>query len=89
MGDGAVRQGSFHETLNLAMLWDLPVVFIVENNGYTIGTSVKRTSNHTDIRWFGYGAIGPVDGMNPVKVAEALDEAITRARSGMDLHCWK
>ena len=85
MGDGAVRQGSFHETLNLAMLWDLPVVFIVENNGYAMGTSVKRTSNHTDIWKLGLGyemPCGPVDGMNPVKVAEALDEAITRARSG-------
>ena len=85
MGDGAVRQGSFHETLNLAMLSDLPVVFIVENNGYAMGTSVKRTSNHTDIWKLGLGyemPCGPVDGMNPVKVAEALDEAITRARSG-------
>jgi pyruvate dehydrogenase E1 component alpha subunit len=85
MGDGAVRQGSFHETLNLAMLWSLPVVFIVENNGYAMGTSVKRTSNHTDIWKLGLGyemPCGPVDGMNPVKVAEALNEAITRARSG-------
>ena len=85
MGDGAVRQGSFHETLNLAMLWELPVVFIVENNGYAMGTSVKRTSNHTEIWKLGLGyemPCGPVDGMNPVKVAEALDEAISRARSG-------
>tara|TARA_Y100000741_G_scaffold241128_1_gene184676 strand:- start:234 stop:803 length:570 start_codon:yes stop_codon:yes gene_type:complete len=84
MGDGAVRQGSFHETLNLAMLWSLPVVFVVENNGYAMGTSVKRTSNHTDIWKLGLGyemPCGPVDGMNPVKVAEALDEAIDRARS--------
>ena len=84
MGDGAVRQGSFHETLNLAMLWTLPVVFIVENNGYAMGTSVKRTSNHTDIWKLGLGyemPCGPVDGMNPVKVAEALDEAIKRARN--------
>ena len=84
MGDGAVRQGSFHETLNLAMLWSLPVVFVVENNGYAMGTSVKRTSNHTDIWKLGLGyemPCGPVDGMNPVKVAEALDEAIERARS--------
>ena len=85
MGDGAVRQGSFHETLNLAMLWSLPVVFVVENNGYAMGTSVKRTSNHTDIWKLGLGyemPCGPVDGMNPVKVAEALNEAISRARSG-------
>jgi len=67
------------------MLWSLPVVFIVENNGYAMGTSVKRTSNHTDIWKLGLGyemPCGPVDGMNPVKVAEALNEAITRARSG-------
>ena len=85
MGDGAVRQGSLHETLNLAMLWSLPVVFIVENNGYAMGTSVERTANHTDIWKLGLGyemPCGPVDGMNPVKVAEALDEAINRARKG-------
>lgn len=85
MGDGATRQGSLHETLNLAMLWNLPVVFCVENNGYAMGTSVARTANHTDIWKLGLGyemPCGPVDAMNPVKVAEALDEAITRARSG-------
>ncbi|RZS99895.1 pyruvate dehydrogenase (acetyl-transferring) E1 component subunit alpha [Aquimarina brevivitae] len=85
MGDGATRQGSLHETFNLAMLWNLPVVFCVENNGYAMGTSVARTSNHTDIWKLGLGyemPCSPVDAMNPVKVAEALDEAIERARSG-------
>ena len=83
MGDGAVRQGSLHETLNLAMLWKLPVVFIVENNGYAMGTSVERTSNHTDIWKLGLGyemPCGPVDGMNPAAVAEAIYEAVERAR---------
>lgn len=85
MGDGATRQGSLHETFNLAMLWNLPVVFCVENNGYAMGTSVERTANHTDIWKLGLGyemPCGPVDAMNPVKVAEAMDEAITRARTG-------
>ncbi|SHI36248.1 pyruvate dehydrogenase (acetyl-transferring) E1 component subunit alpha [Algibacter luteus] len=84
-GDGAARQGSLHETFNLAMLWNLPVVFVCENNGYAMGTSVERTANHTEIWKLGLGydmPCGPVDGMNPVKVAEAFDEAITRARTG-------
>ncbi len=84
-GDGAARQGSLHETFNLAMLWKLPVVFCVENNGYAMGTSVERTANHTDIWKLGLGyemPSGPVDAMNPIKVAEAFDEAITRARKG-------
>ena len=84
-GDGAARQGSLHETFNLAMLWNLPVVFVCENNGYAMGTSVARTANHTDIWKLGLGyemPCGPVDGMNPIKVAEAFDEAIKRARSG-------
>lgn len=85
MGDGAVRQGSLHETLNLAMLWKLPVVFVVENNGYAMGTSVERTASHTGIWKLGLGyemPCKPVDGMDPVKVARAMDKAIRRARSG-------
>ncbi|WP_196891487.1 pyruvate dehydrogenase (acetyl-transferring) E1 component subunit alpha [Aureivirga marina] len=84
-GDGAARQGSLHETFNMAMNWKLPVVFIVENNQYAMGTSVERTANHTDIWKLGLGyemPCGPVDGMNPVKVAEAMQEAIDRARRG-------
>ncbi|QHI36675.1 Acetoin:2,6-dichlorophenolindophenol oxidoreductase subunit alpha [Kordia antarctica] len=85
MGDGAVRQGSLHETFNMAMNWKLPVVFICENNGYAMGTSVERTANHTDIWKLGLGyemPCGPVDGMNPEKVAEAVSEAVERARRG-------
>jgi pyruvate dehydrogenase E1 component alpha subunit len=83
MGDGAVRQGSLHETLNLAALWKLPVVFIVENNGYAMGTSVARTSNHQEIWKLGLGyemPCEPVDGMNPVPVAKSIHKAITYAR---------
>ncbi|PZW43714.1 MULTISPECIES: pyruvate dehydrogenase (acetyl-transferring) E1 component subunit alpha [Mesonia] len=84
-GDGAARQGTLHEAFNMAMNWKLPVVFCVENNGYAMGTSVKRTSNHEDIWKLGLGyemPCGPVDAMNPEKVAEAMDEAIERARTG-------
>ena len=84
-GDGAARQGSLHEAFNLAMLWKLPVVFICENNGYAMGTSVERTANHTDIWKLGLGyemPCGPVDAMSPEKVAEALSPAIERARNG-------
>ena len=85
MGDGAVRQGSFHEAMNLAMLWQLPVVFICENNGYAMGTSVARTSKFTEIWKLGLGyemPCGPVDGMDPVVVAEEMSKAIERARKG-------
>jgi len=84
-GDGAARQGVLHETLNMAMNWKLPVVFIVENNGYAMGTSVARTANHEEIWKFGLAYEMPskkVDGMNPVKVAEAVYEAAEHARSG-------
>ena len=85
MGDGAIRQGSFHETMNLAMLWNLPVVFVIENNGYAMGTSVERTANHTDLYKLGLGYEMPcsaVDGMDPVEVYNAMHEAATRARKG-------
>src|SRR5699024_11015961 len=76
LGDGATRQGVFHETMNLAMSWKLPVVFCIENNGYAMGTSTERTSNQTDLWKLGLGydmPSGPVDGMKPAKVAEAMD----------------
>ena len=85
MGDGAVRQGSLHETFNLAMLWKLPIVFIVENNGYAMGTSVERTANHTEIWKLGLGyemPSEPVDGMDPVSMTRAVEKAVKRARKG-------
>lgn len=84
-GDGAARQGSLHETFNMAMAWELPVVFVVENNGYAMGTSVERTANHSEIWKLGLAyemPSEPVDGMNPVAVAKAMDKALKHARSG-------
>ena len=85
MGDGAVRQGSLTETFNMAALWKLPVIFVCENNGYAMGTSVARTSADTDIYKIGlpYGIpSSPVDGMDPAAVHKAMDEAVQRARAG-------
>jgi pyruvate dehydrogenase E1 component alpha subunit len=69
----------------MAMLWKLPVVFIVENNGYAMGTSVERTANHTDIYKLGLGyemPCAPVEGMDPAVVYDAVYEAVERARRG-------
>jgi pyruvate dehydrogenase E1 component alpha subunit len=85
MGDGAVRQGALTETFNMAALWKLPVIFICENNGYAMGTSVERTTIQTDIYKLGlpYGIpSSAVDGMDPAAVHVAMDEAISRARAG-------
>lgn len=85
MGDGAVRQGALNEAFNMAMLWKLPVIFVCENNGYAMGTSVSRTTNMADIYKIGLGfdmPCAPVDGMSPVAVHKAMDEAVQRARAG-------
>ena len=74
-GDGAVNQGNFHEGLNWARLWELPVLFICENNFYGIGTSVERSSALTDIhkRTCGYDIPSvQVDGMDVIAVHEAV-----------------
>ena len=84
-GDGAARQGALHETFNMAMVWKLPVVFIIENNNYAMGTSVERTTNVTDMSKIGASYEMPsfvVDGMSPEAVHEAIEEAATRARKG-------
>jgi pyruvate dehydrogenase E1 component alpha subunit len=82
-GDGAARQGMLHETFNMAMLWDLPVVFICENNGYAMGTSVARTSKTLDIYKLADAYEMPadsVDGMSPEDVHNAVLRAVNRAR---------
>jgi len=85
MGDGAVRQGGLHETFNMAMLWKLPVIFIIENNNYAMGTSVERTSNVTDLYKLGlsYDMPGePVDGMDVAEVYKAISRVAEYCRSG-------
>lgn len=85
MGDGAVRQGAFHEALNMAMTWQLPVIFVIENNGYAMGTSVKRTSNVVELYQLGSAynmPSEPVDAMNVEAVHRAVAKAAQRARNG-------
>ena len=85
MGDGATRQGSLHETFNLAELWKLPVVFCIENNQYAMGTSVERAVSEKEMWKMGiaYGMPSKaVDGMKPENVAKAISEAIDFARKG-------
>ena len=85
MGDGAVRQGALHEAFNMAMLWKLPVIFIIENNYYAMGTSVERTSNVHNLYKIGLAYDMPsfaIDGMTCEAVHEAVETAVARARKG-------
>lgn len=84
-GDGAVNQGTFHESLNMASLWKLPVIYLCENNGYAITTSVARSHGQPDIakRADAYGMQGvAVDGQDVRAVYEATRAAVIRARRG-------
>lgn len=84
-GDGAIRQGAFHEALNMAMTWKIPTIFVVENNGYAMGTSVARTSNVRELYTLGEAYDIPseaVDGMDVEIVHEAVSRAAERARKG-------
>jgi pyruvate dehydrogenase E1 component alpha subunit len=82
-GDGAVPEGEFHESMNLAALWKLPVIFLCENNRYAMGTSVERALAQTEIWKFGqtYGIPAErVDGMDVLAVRDAVGRAVARTR---------
>ena len=84
-GDGASNQGACHESMNMASLWDLPVIFLCENNGYAITTSYKNSVSvdHVSDRASAYGMPGVlVDGQDAIAVWEATNEAVRRARAG-------
>jgi pyruvate dehydrogenase E1 component alpha subunit len=85
MGDGAIRQGALHEAFNMAMTWKLPVIYIIENNKYAMGTSVERTSNVTELHKIGLSYEMPseaVDGMDVEAVHEAIAKAAKHCRDG-------
>ena len=84
-GDGAVNEGEFHESMNLAALWDLPVLFYLENNQYGMGTHVKRSSAAADILYkfadlYGMPATR-IDGMDVITVQDSTKEAINKIRT--------
>jgi pyruvate dehydrogenase E1 component alpha subunit len=86
MGDGSTNIGYFHESLNMAGVWDLPIIYIVENNQYGMGTSVSRASAAPDMitKALAYGMKGvQVDGMNVIEVFEATSKAIEAIHAGV------
>lgn len=86
LGDGATNIGEWHESLNLAALWRLPIVFVVENNSYGMGTQVSRASSVLFMHAKGcaYGMPGrQVDGMDLLQVRDAVSKAVAVARDGL------
>ena len=84
-GDGAIHQGAFHESLNLAKIWNLPVVYICENNQFGMGTNFRRVSSVDDFTVMGasYGIPGKqIDGMDVIAVYEEMLEYVSMAREG-------
>ncbi len=84
-GDGAANQGQVYETFNMAALWDLPVVFVIENNQYAMGTAQKRSTSTPDLwtRGAAFGIAGEaVDGMDVLAVKAASEKAIAHCRAG-------
>lgn len=84
-GDGAARQGALHEAFNMAMAWDIPALFVCENNHYAMGTSTSRTSNVTEMVKLGLSYDMPsasVDGMDPEAVYNAVKTAAEHIRAG-------
>ena len=85
MGDGASRQGILHETFHMSMIWKLPVIFVIENNQYAMGTSVERTTNVHDLSRMGDSYDMPsetVNGMSPEEVCASIQRAAKRGRNG-------
>lgn len=84
-GDGAANQGQVYESFNMARIWDLPVIYIIENNQYAMGTSVSRSSSEVELYRRGESFRIPgkqVDGMNVFEVRAAMDEAVKHCREG-------